>query len=113
MKVQSVVENSITWVFGGGVKYAVSDHWGVRADLRDHVNRDIIRTRLTTTPTSALIEPRGTVTFALAPNSPVIILSSSPLSLSTLSTSLTDFQTFKGTGIVNQVNVSAGIFWRF
>src|SRR5262249_25935809 len=35
--IQSVVKNSATGVFGGGVKYALGDRWGVRADFRDYV----------------------------------------------------------------------------
>ena len=113
VKIQSVVENSATFVFGGGVKYMLGDRWGVRADLRDYVNRDVIRTRVTTDPRDVFAVAGGTLTFSLAQNAPVLIFSSTPLSLSTLSTTINDFQTFKGNGIVNQVNVSAGVFWRF
>jgi hypothetical protein len=113
VKIQAVARNSITGVFGGGVKYALGDHWGVRADLRDYVNRDTIRTVVTTHPTSAFNTPSGTLTFALSQNAPLLVFSASPLSLSTLSTALSEFQTFSGSGFVNQVNVSAGVFWRF
>ena len=113
VKVHAVVDNSITWVFGGGVKYALGDRWGVRADLRDYVNRDVVRTVVTTTPTSAFIGPPGTLTFAFTQTAPLIIFSASPLTVSTLSTTLNDVQTFKGRGIVNQINASAGIYWRF
>ena len=111
--IQTVAENSFTWVFGGGAKYALGSRWGVRADLRDHVNRDVVRTTVTTTPKSASTGTTSTATFALAPNAPLLIFSSSPLALSTLSTTIADFQTFKGHGIVNQINASAGMFWRF
>jgi hypothetical protein len=113
VKIQAVVANSMTWVFGGGIKYAVGERWGVRADLRDHVNRDVIRTTLTTTPNTAFTGSTGTVTFAFTQNSPLIVFSSSPLALSTLSTSIADFRTFAGRGFANQVNASAGVFWRF
>jgi hypothetical protein len=113
VKIQAVAKNSMTWVLGGGVKYALGGHWGVRADLRDYVNRDVVRTVLTTNPTSTFNTPSGTLTFALSQNAPLLIFSSSPLTLSTLSTTLPEFQTFSGSGVVNQVNVSAGVFWRF
>jgi opacity protein-like surface antigen len=113
VKIQAVAKNSITWVFGGGVKYAVGKRWGVRADLRDYVNRDVIRINLTTAPNTAFVGSPGTVTFALSQTSPLLIFSSSPLALSTLSTAIADFQTFVGTGVVNQINASAGVFWRF
>ena len=100
-------------VVGGGIKYAVGERWGVRADFRDHVNRDVIRTNLTTAPNTAFTGSTGSVTFAFSQNAPLIVFSSSPLSLSTLSTSIADFRTFTGTGFANQVNASAGVFWRF
>jgi hypothetical protein len=113
VKIQAVAANSMTWVFGGGVKYAVGERWGVRADLRDHVNRDVIRTNLTAAPNTAVADPSGSLSFALSQTAPLLVFTSSPLALSTLSRSVTDFRTFTGKGIVNQVNASAGLFWRF
>ena len=113
VKIQSVVENSVTWLFGGGVKYALGDRWGVRADLRDYVNRNVIRTTVTTNPKDAPSGQSGGATFLFSANTPSIVFSGSALSLSTLSTDLNDFQTFKGHGTVNQVNMSAGVYWRF
>lgn len=111
--VQAVTKNTMTGVFGGGVKYALGDRWGVRADLRDYVNRDVVRTVVSTTPTSVFGAPSGTLTFAFRQTAPLIVFSTSPLTVSTLSTTVNDFQTFKGRGVVNQVNASAGIYWRF
>jgi hypothetical protein len=113
VKVQTMARNTMTAVFGGGVKYALGDHWGVRADLRDYVNRDVVRTVVSTTPTSVFGSPSGTVTFAFTQTAPLIVFSTSPSTFSTLSTSLNEVQTFKGRGIVNQLNATAGIFWRF
>src|SRR5262245_48486722 len=48
--IQTAAENSFTWVFGGGAKYALGNRWGVRADVRDYVNRDVVRTTVTTAP---------------------------------------------------------------
>jgi hypothetical protein len=112
VKIQSVAENTVTAVFGGGVKYALGDRWGVRADLRDYVHRNVIRTTVTTNPQNATPGP-GVVNFFPSLNAPAIVFSATPLSLSTLSTTLNDVQTFKGHGGVNQINVSAGVYWRF
>ena len=112
VKIQAVAKNTMTWVFGGGVKYALGDRWGVRADLRDYVNHDVVRTSVTTNPRRSP-SGTGTLTLGLSQNAPLLIFSSSPLSLSTLSTALPDFRTFSGSGLVNQVNASAGVFWRF
>ena len=113
VKIQSVAKNTLTWVFGGGVKYALGDRWGVRADLRDYVNRDVIRTTVTTNPQNASSGPTPFANFLFSLGAPSIVFSASPLSSSTLSTTINDFQTFKGRGVVNQVNVSAGVYWRF
>src|SRR5262249_2310970 len=51
--IQTVAENSVTGVFGGGVKYALGDRWGVRADLRDYVNGNVIRTTVSANPKGA------------------------------------------------------------
>jgi hypothetical protein len=111
--IQAVTGSSLTWVVGGGVKYALGDRWGVRADLRDYVNRDALRTVVTTAPSSMPSASSGTLIFSFSQTAPFIVFSSSPLSLSTLSAPLTDVQTFKGHGIVNHVNAAAGIYWRF
>jgi hypothetical protein len=113
VKVQTIAKNTVTAVFGGGVKYALGERWGVRADLRDYVNRDVVRTVVSTTPTSVLAAPSGALTFSFTQTAPLIVFSTSPLTISTLSTTLNDVQTFEGHGIVNQVNVTAGIYWRF
>jgi len=112
VKVQVVARNTMTWVFGGGVKYALGDRWGVRADVRDYVNRDVVRTVVSATPASASTG-LGSLTFSFRQTAPLIVFGTSPLTASTLSTSVTDVQTFKGHGIVNQVNATAGIYWRF
>jgi len=111
--IQSVAENSVAGVFGGGVKYALGDRWGVRADLRDYVNRNVIRTTISANPKNASTGAIGSATFFPSPNAPAIVFSASGLTLSTLSTTINDFQTFKGHGTTNQVNVSAGVYWRF
>jgi hypothetical protein len=111
--IQAVEDNSLTWVFGGGGKYALGDHWGVRADVRDYVNRDAVRTVVFAKPSTAISGSLGTLPFAFSQMAPPILFSSSALGLSTLSEPLNDVQTFKGRGIVNQVNASVGIYWRF
>lgn len=111
--VQAEAGNTATFVFGGGVKYALGDRWGVRADLRDYVNHDVVRTVVTAKPTSASSGAPFVLTFPFSLTSPLVIFSNSPSSLSTLSTPLNDVQTFKGSGIVNQINATAGIYWRF
>ena len=51
--IRSTAKNAVTGVLGGGLKYALSERWGVRVDVRDHINRDVIRTTVTAVPASA------------------------------------------------------------
>jgi hypothetical protein len=109
--IRSTAKNAVTGVVGGGLKYALSERWGVRVDVRDHINRDVVRTTVTAVPAAAS-SGAGTLTLGFA-SGQFLVFSTSRGVPSTLSASVHDFQTFTGTGIVNQVNASAGVFWRF
>src|SRR6266550_1854692 len=58
VSIRSSVHNAFTGVLGGGFKYALSQRWGVRADVRDYISRNSVDTVLTATPTSETF-PRG------------------------------------------------------
>ena len=110
----AVVNKTITWVIGGGLKYTLTERWGVRIDVRDHLNRDPLRTTISASPATASMGPSGTLVLFFAPSAPQLQFSTSSSSTSTLGGSpVVGFKTFDGTGIVNQVNMTAGIFWRF
>ena len=101
----------MTGVIGGGLKYTLSKRWGVRVDMRDHINRDVVRTTVTAVPTAAS-SGEGALTLGFS-SGQFLVFSASRGVTSTLSASVHDFQTFAGTAIVNQVDASAGLFWRF
>jgi hypothetical protein len=109
--IRSTAKNAVTGVIGGGLKYALSDRWGVRVDVRDHINRDVVRTAVSAVPASAS-SGGGTLSLGFA-SGQFLVFSATQGVISTLSASVHDFQTFTGTGIVNQVNASVGLFWRF
>jgi hypothetical protein len=109
--IRSTAKNAATGVIGGGLKYALSERWGVRVDVRDHINRDVVRTTVTAVPASAS-SGGGTLMLGFAFGQ-FLVFSASRDVISTLSASVHDFQTFAGTAIVNQVDASAGLFWRF
>ena len=111
VSIRSSASNTVTWVLGGGVKYHLSEHWGVRADVRDHINHDVIRTTISATPTSAS-SGSGALTLGFS-GGQLLVFSSTSGFRSTLSAPISDFRTFSGTGLVNQANATAGIFWRF
>jgi len=109
--IRSTAKNAVTGVIGGGLKYALSDRWGVRVDVRDHINRDVVRTTVSAVPASAS-SGGGTLSLGFA-SGQFLVFSATQGGISTLSASVHDFQTFAGTAIVNQINASAGVFWRF
>lgn len=111
---RAVSPRTMTWLVGGGVKYALTRHWGVRADIRDHVHRDPLRTIIDVAPVTVSSGSTGALTIVIAPSTPGLQFSTSPSGPSTLGgIPIVGFKTFTGTGIVNQVNVAAGLYWRF
>jgi hypothetical protein len=110
----TVADKTVTWVIGGGVKYAVAERWGVRIDVRDHVNKDPMRTIVDAVPATAPSGSQGTLVLFFSPSSQMLQFSTSAFSPSTLGGNpVVAFKTFAGTGIVNQVNLAAGLYWRF
>jgi hypothetical protein len=110
--IRSLPKNSVTWIAGGGLKYALSERWGVRVDVRDHINRDVIRTTVTARPTAASSGANGVLALSFATGQTLVFATGQGLR-STLSATLDNFRTFTGSGVVNQVNTSAGVYWRF
>jgi hypothetical protein len=109
--VRSSVDDAFTGVLGGGFKYALSEHWGVRADVRDYISRNRVDTVLTATPTSEMSPGSGVLIIF---STPPLRFSTSPTTPSTLGgTPVAAFTTFHGTGIRNQMKGAAGLFWRF
>ena len=114
LTVRSTIDNGLVWVFGGGVKYALSNHWGVRVDIRDHVRRNTISTRVDASPATTSPTTFGVLFISTVTGPPLFFSGASNFSPSTLSDgSLKDFKTFSGTGVAQQVNLAAGLFWRF
>lgn len=107
----SSVDAGVVWVLGGGVQLSMSERWGLRIDVRDHMHGNTITTRVSASP---VLPPSSFGTyFTTTLNNPPLVFSGSPLSTSTLSVPLTDFVTFTGTGVVHQVGFTTGFSWRF
>jgi len=110
--IQSHRDSAFTGLFGAGVRYAAGARWGVRADVRDYVSAN----RTTTTVAAAPTADRGsTAVFASFGffNGRTVQMSTAPGIPSTLSGTLTDQPTFRGTGAAHQINASVGVYWRF
>jgi hypothetical protein len=109
--VTSSVDSGAVWVVGGGVRLSMSDRWGIRIDVRDHMHGNTITTRVSASPTLPPSSFGAYITTTL--NNPPLVFSGSSLIPSTLSVPLADFVTFSGEGVVHQVGVTAGLSWRF
>ena len=100
-------------VVGGGVRYAVSPRWGVRLDIRAHLGRNGVSNVLDATPSIKTLTP---ATVLALPTNPSIQFSNNPSTgaqSSLAAPAVTDFQTFRGTGIRVQTNIVSGVYWRF
>ena len=101
-------------MFGGGLKYALSNRWGVRIDIRDYVRSNTISTLVDASPATTSPTSFGVLFLSTLTNPPLVFSGVPNFSPSTLSDgSLKDFKTFRGTGVEQQINVTAGLFWRF
>ncbi len=103
--------NSPVGVFGGGVRYAASPRWGVRADVRmlaGGVKNDIL---VDATPSVATSTP-GVI--LISPSTPSAVFSSSATIPSSLSgQQISGLKTFAGSGSSLRTNVAAGVYLRF
>ena len=107
--------NVVIGVFGGGVKALLTPRSGLRVDARVHVGRQTIRTLLSADP-DRVASPGPATDLAIASFlTPVIQLSNSDAhGRTTLSgATITDFESFSADGVLRQVLVTVGYFWRF
>lgn len=109
LTVQAQAEDRFAVVIGGGLKCPLGRRIGLRFDIRDHIHGNALRTRLDAAPST-----EANVSALIVFSTPRITFGSSPVVRSTLSGApVENFETFRGTGVQHQINVSAGVFWRF
>jgi hypothetical protein len=103
--------NSPIAVFGGGIRYAVSQRWGIRADVRflaGGVKHDVLvdaRPAVTTsTPGVILISPT---------NPSAVFSSSTTVPASLTAPAISALRTFSGSGSSVRTNIAGGVFLRF
>jgi hypothetical protein len=111
--IRSVMETRGVFVFGAGFRYQYGRRTGLRLDVRDHMFTDARRTQLDVAPAT---QPGGLAFVVAGP--PALTFSqasgSSFVIRPTLSgPAMAAFETFKSTGLVNHLNFSAGLYWRF
>ncbi|MEP6917910.1 MAG: hypothetical protein ABJC89_19850 [Acidobacteriota bacterium] len=110
-------------VIGGGLKYHLSRHWGMRLDARVALSKNTVSTSLDATPNIVLGQlPAGrlvlnadpTLQFSNNSTDPVTAQSVTAVASSTLTgPAITGLRTFSGTGVSSHTNIIAGLFWRF
>jgi len=109
--VRTEVRTRFALAFGGGVKYAIGARAGLRVDIRDSVVRDSQKTLLDATPRS---EASVSVSSLAVGSAPRIWFGSSSFIRQTFSGSkISDFETYRGTGLEHDVHLTAGLYWRF
>jgi hypothetical protein len=116
-------ERTVAGILGGGVKYHVGPRWGIRLDARVSLGKNTASTVLDATPNVALgLLPAGrgllnadpTIQFSNNSSDPVTALGVTAIAASTLTgPAVTGVRTFSGSGVSSQMNITAGIFWRF
>jgi hypothetical protein len=100
-------------VFGGGVRYAVSPRWGIRADVRALAGGGKVDTIVDASPSVATQTP---ATFISSATSPSVQFSNNPITNQPSSLSgpaINGLKTFTGSGSAIRTNVAAGVYLRF
>jgi hypothetical protein len=108
-----VPDHAAAGFFGVGMKYYITPHYGIRGEVRDLVSGYHVDNLLDAAPTVATLTPAD----AIGSNgSPSLSFSNNPSTgfPSSLSApALSNFRTLAGSGILHQVEMSLGIFFRF
>ena len=116
VRIRHVIDDKVfIGVFGGGVKALLTQRSGIRVDARVHVGSHTVWTLLSADP-GMVASPGPATDLAIATFlPPVIQLSNSdargPTTLS--GATISDFESFTADGMLSQVLVTVGYFWRF
>jgi hypothetical protein len=113
IRIASANKHAFVTVFGGGVKVMGSSRWGVRADVRAYIGKNTFNVLIDADPQVVTSTPVGAVASFVTPS---IQFSNNPSTgrPSNLSgPAISGFKAFSSSGMPVQMNVSAGIFFRF
>ena len=108
-----VPDHAATGFFGAGVKYYITPHYGIRAEVRDLVSGYNVDNLLDAAPTVGTLTPANAIGTS---GNPSLSFSNNPSTgfPSSLSApALSNFRTLAGSGTLHQVEITFGIFWRF
>lgn len=107
----SRADHAFVGVFGGGVRWHASPRWGIRIDVRAHVNRNQVSTLVDADPVTVPGTP--SILFFSTTNPAIYFSNVSPSSSSLTGPRIDGAATFKGSGLESQVVVASGVYWRF
>jgi len=103
--------NSAVGVFGGGVRYAASQRWGIRGDVRFFAGGGKSDVIVDASPSTSTSNP-GVI--LISPTRPSAVFSSSATVASSLTApAISGLRTFAGSGSALRTNVTAGVYLRF
>lgn len=106
----AISKTTFVGVIGGGLRYYVTPRWGLRFDVRAQPGNGGNRTVVSAFPGTVRTPPVNA--FVFSRTTPSLYISNQLDSPSTLSSSVTSFETFAGKSTV-PVSLTAGYFWRF
>lgn len=105
--------HTATGFFGAGMKYYITPHYGFRAEIRDFVSAYHVDNLLDAAPSVATLTPADAIGTT---GSPSLSFSNNPSTgfPSSLSApALANFRTLAGSGVLHQLEMTVGLFWRF
>jgi len=105
-------DHAFVGVFGGGVRWHASSRWGLRFEVRGHVNRNTARTLVDANPTRTGAPSGGVSTIAVT-TAALQFSTVSAIRSSLSGPRLDGYETYQGRGTEGHVSYSAGMFWRF
>jgi DNA transformation protein len=112
--VRSSIGTEVVGIVGGGIKQFVTPRWGVRIDVRERIGRRAAVTLLDATPRSGGTSGSAVGALSIGTTPPLVFGTGSTGTRSNLSGApISGFRTFAGSGLTLQLNVTAGLIWRF
>jgi len=103
---------AVVGIIGGGVKRFVTPRWGIRLDVREHIGRNRAATLVDATPRSAAPSAPGFGTLSIG-TMPPLVFTSNGAGSNLSGAPISGFTTFSASGWGGQLDVTAGLIYRF
>jgi hypothetical protein len=110
--VRASSSTAVVGIIGGGVKRFVTPRWGIRLDVREHIGRNRAATLVDATPRSAAPSAPGFGTLSIG-TTPPLVFTSNGAGSNLSGAPISGFSTFSGSGWGGQLDVTAGLIYRF